>query len=124
MSLPGPGATSAAHVQSGATTGNGSTVDFGQAVGALTWAVVVTGTVTAGAISLEVSLDGTNFFALPTAALTNLSAATLANPYVLVTGTNALFGTGAATVAARYARARISTAITGGAVADVWISGY
>lgn len=118
------GSVSPTTAQSAATSGVGTTVDFGSAVGTIEWQIVPTGTVTAGQVSMQVSLDGATWFSPPTAAFNNLSQATLANPYVLVTGTNALFDLGTGNVACRYARANITTPITGGATLTVLISGY
>lgn len=110
---------------SAATTGNGATVDFGTAQQAISFSIVATGTVTAGQVTMQVSPDGVNWFTPPAPSATNLnfnnnSAATLANPYVLVTNTAALFTVTAAV--ARYARAIVSTNVTGGATVTVTIS--
>lgn len=118
------GSISPTTAQSAATTGNGTVVDFGSAVGTLMWQIVPTGTVTAGAVAMEISLDGATWFTPPTAIFSNYSGATLANPYVLVTSTNALFDIGTGNIAVRYARARISSNVTGGATVTVQISGY
>lgn len=108
---------------SGATTSANTpaTVDFNQVVKSVVWQIVPTGTVTAGAVTLEVSLDGNTWSAPPTAAVSTLSGATAANPYTLVTSTNALFVV--TNGAARYARARVSTNITGGATVTVLVAG-
>lgn len=102
------------------TINNGSTVDFNTAVNTLTFEIIPNGTITGGAVTLQISPDGTNWFAPPTAAVVSLSGATAANPYTLVTGTNALFEV--TNVASRYARVIISTTVTGGS-ASAYISG-
>lgn len=109
----------------GVTTGTGTTVDFGTAQQAISFSITAVGTVTAGAVTMEISQDGSNWVAPPAPSATNLnfnnnSAATLANPYTLVSNTTALFTVTAAVV--RYARARVSTNVTGGAVVAVSIS--
>jgi hypothetical protein len=96
-------------------------VDFNAAVKVVSWQIVPTGTIAGGAVTLEVSLDGTTWSAPPTATAVSLSGATAANPYTLVTGTNALFTITNAAV--RYARARVSTAVTGGGSVTVLVSG-
>lgn len=119
------GAVSPTVAQNAQTTGNGTVVDFGSARGTVMWQIVPAGTITGGAVAMEISLDGNTWFTPPTANFTNYSGATLANPYVLVTGTNALFDLGAGNTAARYARARISSNVTGtGASVTVNVSGY
>ena len=106
------------NVLTAATTGSG-VVDFGAVTGTVSWQIVANGTITAGQVAMELSLDNVTWFAVPTAALANVSAATLANPYVLVTSTNALFVTQFSDIPVRYARARISTTVTGGTVSVV-----
>lgn len=105
-----------------ATTGKGTIVDFGQTVRNITFEVVANGTIAGGTVQMTISEDGVTFFSPPAAAFTNMSGATLANPYVLVTGTNGLFtlGTG---MAIRYAQAAIGTNVTGGGSATCLISG-
>lgn len=84
---------------SAATTGTGTTVDFTRAQNDITMAILVTGTVTAGVVALDVSQDGTNWIMFSTGNLT--------------TNTNSkLTATGEAW---RYARGRVTTNITGGA---------
>lgn len=84
---------------SAATTGTGTTVDFGRAQNDITMAILVTGTVTAGVVALDVSQDGTNWIMFSTGNLT--------------TNTNSkLTATGEAW---RYARGRVTTNVTGGA---------
>lgn len=96
------------------TINNGSTVDFNQNVEVIEFSIIPNGTITAGAVTMQISPDGVNWFAPPSAAFTNLSGATAANPYTLVTGTNAMFALSDAEV--RYARVIISTTVTGGSV--------
>lgn len=104
------------------TAATPNNVDFGQTVRTVAWQIVPAGTIVLGAVTVQVSLDGVTWSTPPTASLTNLSGATVGNPYTLVTGTPALFV--AADVAARYARAIVSTNITGtGASVTVLVSG-
>ena len=84
---------------SAATTGTGTTVDFTRAQNDITMALLVTGTVTAGVVALDVSQDGTNWIMFSTA---NLASNT--NAKLTATGE-----------AWRYARGRVTTNITGGA---------
>lgn len=119
-----PGSTSAFTTLSAATSGIGTVVDFGSAVSTVMFQIVATGTVTAGAVSMQVSLDNSNWFTPPTAVIQNFSAATQANPYTLVTNTGALFDIGTVSAAFRYARGNITTPVTGGATVTVLISGY
>lgn len=102
------------------TINAGSAVDFNTAVNTICFEIIPNGTITAGAVTLEISPDGTNWSAPPTAAVVSLSGATAANPYTLVTGTNALFTV--ANCGSRFARVRISTTVTGGTV-SAYISG-
>lgn len=104
------------------TSDTANVVDFNTVVQTISWQIVPAGSVSAGAVTLQVSLDGTTWVSIPAAALTNLSGATLANPYILVTGTQAVIC--AANVAARFARAIVSTNITGtGASVTVLVAG-
>lgn len=82
-----------------AATGTGTTVDFGSARQNISMAILVTGTVTAGSVALDVSQDGTNFVQFSTV--------------TPVTNTNNKLT--ASNEAWRYARGRIATNITGGA---------
>lgn len=107
-----------------ATTGNGNVVDFGNAQEALMFTIVPTGTITGGTVSMKVSTDGVNFFQPPTGVIQNFSAATQANPYVLVTSTNALFNIGTVEMAVRYARADVASNVTGGGTVTVSIAGH
>ncbi len=119
------GAVSPTTTLAAATTGNGTTVDFGAAVGTIMFQIVPAGTITGGSVQMQISLDGVTWITTPTASMNNYSAATLANPYVLVTATNALFDVGVGNIAARYARANVSANVTGtGASVTVQISGY
>lgn len=103
------------------TINNGATVDFNQAVNTITFEIIANGTITAGAVTMQISPDGNTWFSPPTAAFTNESGATAGNPYTLVTGTNALFTL--SNVACRYARVIVSTTVTGGTV-TAYVSGY
>lgn len=102
------------------TINAGSTVDFNTAVNTISFEIIPNGTITAGAVTLQISPDGVNWEAPPTAAITSLSGATSANPYTLVTGTNALFTV--TNCGCRFARVTISTTVTGGSV-SAYISG-
>lgn len=109
--------------QVNATSGNGNVIDFNTPQTTIMFQITATGTVTAGAVTMQVSLDGTTWSTPPTAVIQNFSAATQANPYVLVTNTTALFDVGTVGAAIRYARAIISTPVTGGATVTVLVSG-
>lgn len=101
---------------------NGTTVDFGHAVQEIAFSVVPNGTVTSGAVTFQISADGTNWSTPPAAAMTSNSAYTAANPLSVLSAT----GVGVLTVnfgAVRYARANISTLIGGGGTVSVSISG-
>lgn len=120
--LAATGSIAATTTLNATTSANpGTTVDFGHAVQEIAFSIVATGTVTAGQVTMQVSSDNVNWNVPPTAAFTNNSAATLANPYVLVTNTGALFTLNFAGV--RYARCNVSTAVTGGATVSATISG-
>lgn len=106
-----------------ATTGNGNAVDFNVAIGTVMFEIIPTGTIAGGTVSMKVSPDGVNWFQPPTSVIQNFSGATQANPYVLVTGTNALFDIGTVEMAIRYARADVGTNVTGGGSVSVYISG-
>ena len=82
-----------------ATTGTGTAVDFGRAQNDISLAILVTGTVTAGALALDVSQDGTNWVQFSTTSITSNTNNKLT----------------ASMEAWRYARGRVSTNITGGA---------
>jgi hypothetical protein len=104
------------------TTDTANVVDFNTVVQTISWQIVPAGAISTGAVTLQVSLDGTTWGSVPTTSLTNLSGATLANPYILATGTQAVIC--AANVAARFARAIVSTNITGtGASVTVLVAG-
>lgn len=102
------------------TSATPNVVDFNQMAENVTFEIVVSGTVTAGTVTLQVSVDGKTWFSPPTAAFTNLSGATLANPYVLVSSTNALFTL--TNLAVRYAQVIISANVTGGATVSAYVS--
>lgn len=107
-----------------AATATGTTpniVDFNTVVKTVSWQIVPTGTIILGAVTLQVSADGVTWNTVPATALSSLSTATAANPYTLVTATNALFTVTNAAV--RYARATVSTAITGGGSVTVLVAG-
>lgn len=93
-----------------ATTGTGTTADFGSAVGKIAMVVVVNGTVTGGQVRLQVSHDGTNF----TSFIPDV------NTTALATGVNhTMYVDGAY----RYARAVVSTTVTGGGTVTVTLMG-
>jgi hypothetical protein len=91
-----------------ATTGTGTTVDFGTGTNDITMAILVTGTVTAGTVALDVSQDGTNWVMFSTSTLT--------------TNTNTKLTSSAEVW--RYARGRVTTNITGGATVTCTIMGW
>jgi hypothetical protein len=93
---------------SAVTTGTGSVVNFGQPISGITAAIIVNGTVAAGVATLDVSHDGVNFVPL-------LNSTTLA------TGVNQRLTAGAE--AWQYARARVSTTITGGGTITCTVNG-
>lgn len=93
--------TTATTTLSAVTTGTGTTVDFARAQNDITMAIIVTGTVSAGVMALDVSQDGTNWIQFSTSNLTT-------NTNVKLTATGEAW---------RYARGRVSTNITGGATA-------
>lgn len=97
-----------------ATSGNGGTVDFGQPVNNISFSIVGSAGITAGAVTLQLSADGVNWAVPPAGAFTDNSAATAANPYTVTASSVALFTTIGAAV--RYARVNVSTTITGGTV--------
>lgn len=93
---------------SAATTGNGTTYDFGAARANITAAVVVNGTVTSGTVRLEGSHNGTDWILLNTSA----ALATGVNQDVSKSG-----------VAYRFARAAVGTAVGGGGSVTVTVAG-
>lgn len=93
------GSTSGVTTLSAATTGNGTTVDWGSAKQNISMFILVNGTVTSGVVDLQVSHDGTNWVKIS-------SSATLATGVnQQLTLSNAAF---------RYARGVVSTAVGGG----------
>ena len=95
------GTTTAVTSLTAVTTGTGTTVDFGSAKSNITMAIMVVGTVTAGVMGVDLSQDGTNWVSDGTVNLTS--------------NTNTMLNVSAE--AWRYARARVTTNITGGATA-------
>lgn len=93
--------SSTASLSAASATGAGTTVDFGSAKANVTLVCVASAGVTAGAVSLEVSQDGTNWFRV--------------TPAITLTAPGVQEVTKAAS-AYRYARANVTTAITGGTV--------
>ena len=95
-----PGSTTPFTTLTAASTGTGLSVDYGRAQNDITMAILVTGTVTSGTVSLQASQDGTNWV--------DVNSTT-----TLVTNTNdKLAATGEAW---RYARGAITSSIIGGA---------
>ena len=92
---------------------NGTTVDFGHAVQDMVFAITTTAT-TAGAVTMQVSADNSNWVTLATTSLTSPSGTTVANPLTLTASVTQMFAT--ANIALRYARVNISTLVTGGTV--------
>lgn len=110
FSVPGPNMGAAVQVAtgvqvagaslSGATTGTGTTVDFGTARANITVAIATSAGVSAGAVALELSQDNASFFRRT--AVTTATASTVFQD--------------SAVGAWRYARAVVTTNITGGTV--------
>lgn len=93
------GSTTAVTTLSAATSGNGTTVDWGSARQNISMFILVNGTVTGGVVDLQVSQDGTNWVKIS-------SSATLGTGVnQQLTLSNAAF---------QYARGVVSTAVTGG----------
>lgn len=90
-----------------ATSGTGATIDFGQMFSNVTMQVNVNGTVTGGIVAIDVSMDGVNFV-------------TTSFTYPLATGANQKVSI--SEEAWRFARARITTPITGGGSVTVFMS--
>lgn len=103
-----------------ATTGTGVVIDFGSASLAATFQVVVTGTVTAGAVQFMGSVDGVTFTPLGTP--TTAGGGTAANPLTLTT--NGTFLMSFNGIAVRYFRCDVSTTITGGATVTAKIAAF
>ena len=106
-----------------ATTGNGSTVDFSVPVRTIACQITATGTVVAGAVAMQLSLDGVNWSVPSAGVLQNLSAATIGNPYTLVSNATGLFLVGTVGVGVRYARVIVTVNVTGGATVTALLSG-
>jgi hypothetical protein len=108
---------------------NGATCDFGSSKKTISFQIVPAGVITAGAVTLQVSSDNVTWFTLPVASaqtppdgLVTLGPTAAANPTTLATGVQQLMCTNIA-IAVRYARANVSTAVTGtGASVAVQIS--
>ena len=94
------GSTTATTTLSAVTTGTGTAIDFGTAMSGISMAILVSGTVTAGAVALDVSQDGTNWVMI------NVSATLVSNTNVKLASSNEAW---------RYARGRVTTNVTGGA---------
>jgi hypothetical protein len=94
---------------------NGATVDLGAAQRSITFSIVTSAGVSAGAVTLQVSVDGVNWGTPPTGSLVILSAGTLANPLTVASASTTWIVTVPAATC-RFARATVSTTITGGTV--------
>lgn len=105
--LVATGTTAAVTTLTTATTGNGTSMDFGAARSNISLAVVVNGTVTDGTVRLEGSHNGTDWILLNTSA----TLATGANVDVSKTG-----------VAYRFARGAIGTTVAGGGTVTVTVA--
>lgn len=104
------------------TTDPSSVIDFNTSVETIAWQIVPAGSITLGAVTLQISMDGATWFSPPTAYLSSVSSVTAANPLTLTTGGQAFLT--ATHFVARYARAIVSTNITGtGASVTVMCSG-
>lgn len=106
--LVSTGTNAAVTTLSAATTGNGTSYDFGAARANISLAVVVNGTVTSGTVRLEGSHNGTDWILLNTSA----TLATGVNQDVSKTG-----------IAYRFARGAIGTAVGGGGSVTVTVAG-
>lgn len=93
------GSTTGVTTLSAATTGNGTTVDWGAAKAHSSMMIIVNGTVTGGVVDLQVSHNGT--------AWTKISSST-----ALGTGVNQQLTISSS--AFRYVRGVVSTTVTGG----------
>lgn len=90
-----------------AGTATGNVVDFGAIYNTIVVAITATATLTAGTILVEGSLDGVNWYTITSITATSITAA----------GTTTYIAS--PLVPARFARARISVAVTGGTIAAV-----
>lgn len=117
----GEGSVNAGVTLSAATTGQGTAIDFGSASSTATFQVVVTGTVTAGAVQFMGSIDGTTFTTLP-APTSFGGTGTSGNPFTLATGGNSMLHWNG--IAVRYLRCDVSTTITGGATVTVKVAAF
>lgn len=106
-----------------ATTGNGLTVDFGAASNAIAFAVTVAGTITGGAVQFQVSVDNVTWFTVPSASLTSFTG-TAANPFTLPAGPGPVALFVCQNTAFRYARANVSSNVTGGGTVSVMITAF
>lgn len=93
-----------------ATTGTGTAVDFGSAKAQISMLVVANGTVTAGVVKLQVSHNGTDF----------ADFIPVVNTSAIATGVNHVLSVDGAY---RYARAVITTNVTGGGSVTVTFMG-
>jgi hypothetical protein len=101
------GTSAALTTLTAATTGNGTSYDFGAARANISLAVVVNGTVTSGTVRLEGSHNGTDWILLNTSA----TLATGVNQDVSKTG-----------IAYRFARGAVGTAVGGGGSVTVTVA--
>ena len=101
-------------------TGSGVTIDLGGVRTTPVAAVTVTGTLTAGVVVFEGSLDGTSFYPIATLTFTAAAAGTYAftpsSPAAAPTGVTMTGPAVGQVLPARYLRARVSTTIVGGTI--------
>lgn len=95
------GILNAPATQTAATTGNGTTIDFGAAKQCITLVVTASAGTSAGVVTLQLSQDNTNFYSHTT---------------TITTSAPGVFSVSVTGVAFRYARGAITTTITGGTV--------
>ena len=93
--------TAGATITAGSGTANGTTIDYGASKENITLVVVASAGVSAGVVALEVSQDSTNWYRHTT---------------TVTTSAPGVSQTTISSVAFRYARGVIATAITGGTV--------
>lgn len=113
------GAPAAVTSLSAATTGTGTVADFGSACQSVTFQVVGSAGISAGAVQFLGSIDGVTFTVLGTPTLAG--GGTAANPLTVAASTSYLMSYQG--VAIRYFRCDVSTNFTGGTV-TAKIMGY
>jgi hypothetical protein len=95
-----------------ATTGTGTPIDFGNANQSVTFQVVGSAGISAGAVQFMGSVDGVTYTTLGTPTLGG--GGTAANPLTVAANTSYLMSYNG--IAIRYLRCDVSTNITGGSV--------